>query len=122
MTLKESQEGSWTDLSQLKKGDVVKGKVKRLEAFGAFVELHNSALTGLAHISEVSDDYVKNLQDALHVGQGGKASFIFFIFFICGPTSAVYQVSFIHVLVCLLVCVPVVALHTLEGCCTELVC
>lgn len=73
MTLKDSQEGSWTDLSQLKKGDVVKAKVKRLEAFGAFVELHNSALTGLAHISEVSDDYVKNIQDVLQVGQGMKA-------------------------------------------------
>lgn len=70
MTLKESQKGSWTDLSQLKKGDIVKAKVKRLEAFGAFVELHNSALTGLAHISEVSDDYVKNIQDVLQVGQG----------------------------------------------------
>ena len=70
MTLKDSQEGSWTDLGQLKKGDVVKGKVKRLEAFGAFVDLHNSALTGLAHISEVSDDYIKNVQDILQVGQG----------------------------------------------------
>ena len=70
MTLKDSQEGSWTDISQLKKGDIMKGKVKRLEAFGAFVELHNSALTGLAHISEVSDDYVKNIQDVLQVGQG----------------------------------------------------
>lgn len=76
MTLKESQEGSWTDLSQLKKGDLVKGKVKRLEAFGAFVELHNSALTGLAHISEVSDDYVKNLQDVLQVGQGVRTFFV----------------------------------------------
>lgn len=70
MSLKDNQEGSWTNLSQLKKGDIVKGKVKRLEAFGAFVDLHNSALTGLAHISEVSDDYVKNLQDILQVGQG----------------------------------------------------
>lgn len=70
MTLKGSQGGSWADLGDLKKGDVVKGRIKRLEAFGAFVELHNSTLTGLAHISEVSDDYIKNLQDAFQVGQG----------------------------------------------------
>lgn len=70
MTLKESQGGSWGDLGDLKKGDIVKGRIKRLEAFGAFVELHNSTLTGLAHISEVSDDYIKNLQDAFQVGQG----------------------------------------------------
>lgn len=70
MTLKDSQGGGLTDMSQLKKGEVVRGKIKRLEAFGAFVQLDNSTLTGLAHISEISDDYVKNLQDVLQVGQG----------------------------------------------------
>ena len=70
MTLKESQEGGWAGLGDLKKGDVVKGKIKRLEPFGVFVELHNSSLTGLAHISEVSDEFVKNLQDSFQIGQG----------------------------------------------------
>ncbi len=70
MTLKEQQGGSWTDMGDLKKGDVVKGRIKRLEAFGAFVELHNSTLTGLAHISEVSDDFIKTLEDSFQVGQG----------------------------------------------------
>ena len=70
MTLKESQAGSWASLGDLKKGDIVKGRIKRLEAFGAFIELHNSSLTGLAHISQVSDDYIKNLQDVFQVGQG----------------------------------------------------
>lgn len=70
MTLKERQGGSWTDMGDLKKGDVVKGRIKRLEPFGAFVELHNSTLTGLAHISEVSDDFIKALEDSFQVGQG----------------------------------------------------
>ncbi|KAL0048743.1 hypothetical protein WJX82_009925 [Trebouxia sp. C0006] len=73
MTLKEGQGGSWTDMGDLKKGDVVKGRIKRLEAFGAFVELHNSTLTGLAHISEVSDDFIKTLEDSFQVGQGVRA-------------------------------------------------
>lgn len=68
MTLKTS--GGLTDMTNLKKGEVVRGKIKRLEAFGAFVQLDNSAVSGLAHISEISDDYVKNLQDVLQVGQG----------------------------------------------------
>ena len=72
MTLKESQGGSWASLGDLKKGDIVKGSIKRLEAFGAFIELHNSTLTGLAHISQVSDDYVKNLQDVFQIGQGNE--------------------------------------------------
>ena len=70
MTLKERQGGGWTDMGDLKKGDVVKGRIKRLEPFGAFVELHNSTLTGLAHISEVSDDFIKTLEDSFRVGQG----------------------------------------------------
>ena len=70
MTLKESQGSSLSDLGRLKKGETVRGKVKRLEAFGAFVQLDNSPVTGLAHISEVSDDYVKNLRAILQVGQG----------------------------------------------------
>lgn len=70
MTLKDSQSSGHTEMGQLKKGETVRGKVKRLEAFGAFVQLDNSTVTGLAHISEVSDDYVKNLQDVLQVGQG----------------------------------------------------
>lgn len=69
MTLKTAGSGMM-DMSQLKKGEVVRGKIKRLEAFGAFVQLDNSNLSGLAHISEISDDFVKNLQDVLQVGQG----------------------------------------------------
>ena len=70
MTIKDSQSSGHTEMGQLKRGETLRGKVKRLEAFGAFVQVDNSTVTGLAHISEVSDDYVKSLQDVLQVGQG----------------------------------------------------
>ena len=71
MSLKtKSGSASWTQLGQLKKGDVVRGRVKRVEEYGVFVELANSALTGLAHKSQVSDDFVKDIQSLFKIGQG----------------------------------------------------
>lgn len=56
MTLKESevQEDSLTILD-LKIGMTVKGWVRRVEKFGIFINIKNSSLSGLCHISEVDD-------------------------------------------------------------------
>ncbi|NLY11124.1 MAG: RNA-binding protein S1 [Firmicutes bacterium] len=45
-------------------GSVVEGKVTGITNFGAFVELANGQ-TGLVHISEVADAYVKDINDYL---------------------------------------------------------
>jgi len=49
-------------------GDIVKGKVTKLTDFGAFIDLSNG-LEGLLHISEVSKEKIKNLEDVLSIGQ-----------------------------------------------------
>ena len=49
-------------------GTKVAGKVTGITKFGAFVELGDGK-TGLVHISEVSDAYVKDIHDVLHVGE-----------------------------------------------------
>ncbi len=49
-------------------GTIVKGKVVRLEDFGAFVEL-DPETTGLVHISEVHRDFVENIHAYLSEGQ-----------------------------------------------------
>ena len=49
-------------------GSVVKGKVVRLAAFGAFVNLE-PGIDGLVHISEITDHYIKKVEEALAVGQ-----------------------------------------------------
>ncbi len=46
------------------KGSVLEGIVKGITNFGAFVELPGG-ITGLVHISEVADSYVKNVSDYL---------------------------------------------------------
>lgn len=48
-------------------GDIVEGKVTGITGFGAFVKLENGA-TGLVHISEVADAYVKEVSDFLREG------------------------------------------------------
>ena len=42
-----------------KKGDMVKGKVTGIEKYGIFVSI-NDGVTGLIHISEIYDAFVKN--------------------------------------------------------------
>jgi len=47
-------------------GQVVEGKVTGITNFGAFVEL-SPGTTGLVHISEVADVYVKDIKDFVHL-------------------------------------------------------
>ena len=48
---------------------VMKGKVTGIQSFGAFVELEGEKKQGLVHISEVSNTYVKDINEFLTVGQ-----------------------------------------------------
>ena len=48
-------------------GQIYLGKVKRIEKFGAFVELF-SGKDGLVHISELDEKHVKNVSDFVKVG------------------------------------------------------
>ena len=48
-------------------GAKVSGKVTGITNFGAFVDLGDGK-TGLVHISEISDSYVKDIHDVLTVG------------------------------------------------------
>ena len=48
-------------------GNKLQGKVTGITKFGAFVELAEGS-TGLVHISEVADNYVKDINDHLKVG------------------------------------------------------
>ena len=48
-------------------GSKLQGKVTGITKFGAFVELPEGT-TGLVHISEVADNYVKDINEHLKVG------------------------------------------------------
>lgn len=49
-------------------GDIVSGKVTKLEKYGAFVEI-DKGIEGLVHISEIAWGRIQNASDVLSVGQ-----------------------------------------------------
>lgn len=57
--------------SQLVPGAIFSGKITAVQKFGAFVEI-GAFTVGLVHISQISSTYIKNIQDAVSVGQEVK--------------------------------------------------
>lgn len=55
-------------MSKYEKGKIIRGTVTAIESYGAFISC-DEYYTGLIHISEITDDYVKNINDYLQVGE-----------------------------------------------------
>jgi len=53
---------------KIKEGSRVRGKITGIQSYGAFVQLDEEC-NGLIHISELSDGYVKDIRDFVHVGE-----------------------------------------------------
>ncbi len=60
---------------QIEEGSILRGKVTGIAPFGAFVELE-AGKTGLVHISEVSSEYVDDINKHLTNGQNVKVKVI----------------------------------------------
>ena len=74
--LKQAESDPWSNINELYKvGDIVKGSVTKITAFGAFVELSNK-IDGLIHISQLSHDRVDKVKDVLKVGDDVEARVI----------------------------------------------
>ncbi|TPX57769.1 hypothetical protein PhCBS80983_g03584 [Powellomyces hirtus] len=57
----------------IEKGQKVKGTVKAIKEYGVFIQLANSALTGLCHKSQLSDNAVNMIDKLYSVGDAVKA-------------------------------------------------
>lgn len=67
--LKQASDDPWdTIASRYSIGQLTHGKVSKIASFGAFVELEDG-VDGLVHISQISDQHVEKVKDALKVGQ-----------------------------------------------------
>jgi small subunit ribosomal protein S1 len=74
--MKQLQGDPWTTIAdKFNVGEVIKGKVSKITAFGAFVELAEG-IDGLVHISQISEDKVENVKDALSIGQEVEARIV----------------------------------------------
>jgi small subunit ribosomal protein S1 len=63
----EERAGKERRYAELKEGDIVRGTVRSLMDYGAFVEI--GGIDGLLHVSDISLSRVKNPADVLSVGQ-----------------------------------------------------
>jgi small subunit ribosomal protein S1 len=67
--MKQVESDPWEKIEELYKiGDIVKGAVTKITAFGAFIEM-TQKIDGLIHISQISSDHVKRVKDVLKLGQ-----------------------------------------------------
>jgi small subunit ribosomal protein S1 len=74
--LKQAGEDPWRTIDQrYKVGDLVQGRVVKLTNFGAFVELPDK-IEGLVHISQIREDRVDNIKNALKIGEEVSARVI----------------------------------------------
>ncbi len=72
VVLQEERDKAMADtMGVLSAGQVVKGKVTRLESFGAFVDI--GGVEGLVHVSNISMKRVNSPEDVLKVGQEVEA-------------------------------------------------
>jgi len=63
------------ETQQLKIGDIVEAEVSKITDFGAFVKINGSA-SGLIHISQIADTFVKDIKEHLKLGEKVKARII----------------------------------------------
>ena len=55
-------------MTKFKEGEIVEGLVTGIEQYGIFVSL-DEYYSGLIHISEISDGYVKDINNFVNVGE-----------------------------------------------------
>lgn len=63
-----TQSGS-NNLDSLHVGDIISGRVKRVERYGLFITIDNTNVVGLCHVSELSEDKVENIETKYRTGE-----------------------------------------------------
>lgn len=78
LSIKAAQPGPWdTAAGQFAIGDIVTGTVRRIVAFGAFVEIA-PGVEGLVHISQISHQHIATPSEVLKEGQEVQAKVLDF--------------------------------------------
>lgn len=55
-------------MEEFKIGDIIKGQVTGIENYGIFININNKT-NGLIHISEISENFVKDINDFVVIGE-----------------------------------------------------
>ena len=62
-------------IGRLSKGDIVEGNIERMESYGVFVNI-GEGLTGLCHISQITNKFIKSPKEVLKLGETVKAKIL----------------------------------------------
>ena len=62
-------------IGRLQENDIVEGTIERIESYGVFIEI-GEGLTGLCHISQITNKFIKSPKEVLEIGQTVKAKVI----------------------------------------------
>nr|YP_009296099.1 ribosomal protein S1 [Schizymenia dubyi]AOM65034.1 ribosomal protein S1 [Schizymenia dubyi] len=60
--------------NQFQIGDIVSGEITQIKTYGIFIKIYN--IPALLHISEISDNYIKNIHDVFQIGKQIKVKII----------------------------------------------
>lgn len=68
LSVKALKPDPWKDFSEkYKKGDIIIGRVRKIDRYGAFVEVEEFFLSGLSHVSEFGSE--KEMRNVMEVGK-----------------------------------------------------
>ncbi|KAL6534583.1 hypothetical protein OROGR_013258 [Orobanche gracilis] len=56
-------------LSHINVGDIIHGKIRRVESYGLFISIDHTNVVGLCHVSELSDDHMDDLATKFKAGE-----------------------------------------------------
>ncbi|KAL6563943.1 hypothetical protein OROHE_005183 [Orobanche hederae] len=56
-------------LSLINVGDVIHGRIRRVDSFGLFISIDHTNVVGLCHVSELSDDHIDDLETKFKAGE-----------------------------------------------------
>ena len=62
-------------IGRLKEGDIVEGKIERMESYGVFINI-GEGLTGLCHISQITNKVIKSPKEVVKAGEEVKAKIL----------------------------------------------
>lgn len=62
-------------IGRLMTGDIVEGTIERMESYGVFIDM-GEGLTGLCHISQITNRFIKSPKEVLKMGQTVKAKIL----------------------------------------------
>ncbi|PWA39554.1 RNA binding protein [Artemisia annua] len=65
-----------SDFGSLHAGEIISGRVKRIESFGLFITIDQSKLVGLCHVSELPEDHVDNIETKYKIRERVKAKIL----------------------------------------------